>query len=117
MTPARGRETIDFVRASFRVSIRQTCRTVPACRATYGSRRPEQAPLIREIARHATGKLPPTGEPTKGIRGPGTQAGQIVEGEDVVGGNREVAAFARRCSGRSCIWINERAQDFHEHGL
>ena len=55
MTPARGREMIDFVRASFRVSIRRACRTVPACRATYHyrSRRPEQAPLrkrIREIA-------------------------------------------------------------------
>jgi hypothetical protein len=87
-------------------------------RATYHyrSRRPEQASLrkwIREIARHATnGKTTRTGEPTKGIGGPGRQAGQIVEGEDVVGGNREVAAFARRRSGRSCIWINERAQDF-----
>src|SRR5262249_1472381 len=35
MTPARGREIIDFVRASFQVSIRRACRTVPACRATY----------------------------------------------------------------------------------
>jgi len=26
---------IDFVRASFRVSIRRACRTVPACQATY----------------------------------------------------------------------------------
>jgi hypothetical protein len=71
MTPARGRETIDFVRASFRVSIRQTCRTVPACRATYhyGSRRPEQAPLIREIARHATGKLPPLGSRQRASEG------------------------------------------------
>jgi hypothetical protein len=54
MTPARGREMIDFVRAAFRVSIR-ACRTVPACRATYHyhSRRPEQAALrqrIREVA-------------------------------------------------------------------
>ena len=55
MTPARGREMIDFVRAAFQVSIRRACRTVPACRATYHyrSRRSEQAPLrkrIREIA-------------------------------------------------------------------
>ncbi len=55
MTPARGREMIDFVRTVFRVSIRRACRAVPACRATYHyrSRRPEQAPLrkrIREIA-------------------------------------------------------------------
>src|SRR5262245_14064271 len=55
MTPARGHEMIDFVRASFQASIRRACRTVPACRATYHyrSRRPEQAPLrkqIREIA-------------------------------------------------------------------
>ena len=55
MTPARGREMIDFVRGSFRVSIRRACRAVPAARATYHyrSRRPEQAPLrkrIREIA-------------------------------------------------------------------
>jgi len=52
ITPARGREMIDFVR---RVSIRRVCRSIPACRATYHyrSRRPEQAPLrkcIREIA-------------------------------------------------------------------
>ena len=55
MTPARGREMIDFVRGAFQVSIRKACRAVPACRATYHyrSRRPEQAPLrkrIREIA-------------------------------------------------------------------
>jgi len=55
MTPARGREMIDFARAAFQVSIRRSCRAVPACRATYHyrSRRPEQAPLrkrIREIA-------------------------------------------------------------------
>jgi len=55
MTPARGREMIDFVRSAFRVSIRRACRTIRACRATYHyrSRRPEQAPLrkrIREIA-------------------------------------------------------------------
>ena len=55
MTPARGREMIDFVRNAFRVSIRKACRAIPACRATYHCRscRPEQAPLrkrIREIA-------------------------------------------------------------------
>jgi putative transposase len=55
MTPARGREMIDFVRTTFRVSIRRACRAIPACRGTchYRSRRPEQAPLrrrIREIA-------------------------------------------------------------------
>jgi putative transposase len=55
MTPARGREMIDFVRGAFGVSIRKACRAVPTCRATYHyrSRRPEQAPLrkrIREIA-------------------------------------------------------------------
>jgi putative transposase len=55
MTPARGREMIDFVRSTFRLSIRRACRAVLACRATYHyrSRRPEQAPLrkrIREIA-------------------------------------------------------------------
>jgi putative transposase len=46
---------IDFVRSTFRLSIRRARRAVPACRATYHyrSRRPEQAPLrkrIREIA-------------------------------------------------------------------
>src|SRR5215467_5156367 len=35
MTPARGREMIDFARAAFQVSIRRSCRAVPACRATY----------------------------------------------------------------------------------
>ena len=55
MTPARGRDMIDFVRGAFGVSIRKACRAIPACRATYHyrSRRPEQAPLrkrIREIA-------------------------------------------------------------------
>jgi putative transposase len=55
MTPARGREMIDFVRTTFRVSICRACRAIPACRGTYHycSRRPEQAPLrrcIREIA-------------------------------------------------------------------
>jgi len=55
MTPARGREMIDFARVAFRVSIRRACRTIPACRATYHyrSRGPVQAPLrqrIREIA-------------------------------------------------------------------
>ena len=54
MTPARGREMIDFVCGAFGVSIRKACRAIPACRATYHyrSRRPEQAPLrkrIREI--------------------------------------------------------------------
>ena len=54
MTPARGREMIDFVWGAFGVSIRKACRAIPACRATYHyrSRRPEQAPLrkrIREI--------------------------------------------------------------------
>jgi hypothetical protein len=51
MTPARGREMIDFVRAAFQVSIRRACRTVPACRATYHyrSRRSEQAPLRKRI--------------------------------------------------------------------
>ena len=46
---------VNFVRTSFRVSIRRACRAVPACRATYHyrSRRPEQAvprKRIREIA-------------------------------------------------------------------
>jgi HTH-like domain len=55
MTPARGREMIDFVRDAYAVSIRRACRAIPACRASYHyrSRRPEQAPLrkrIREIA-------------------------------------------------------------------
>jgi putative transposase len=55
MTPARGREMIDFVRSAFCISIRRACRVIPACRATYHyrSRRPEQGPLrrrIREIA-------------------------------------------------------------------
>jgi hypothetical protein len=46
MTPARGREIIDFVWEAFRVSIRLACRAVPAPRATYHyrSRRPEQSP-------------------------------------------------------------------------
>ena len=48
MTPARGREMIDFVRTAFQVSIRRACRTVPVCRATYHYRK---RPLgIREIA-------------------------------------------------------------------
>ena len=54
MTPARGREIIDFVREASRVSMRRACRAVPTPRATYHrSHRPEQAPLrkrIREIA-------------------------------------------------------------------
>ena len=55
MTPARGRDMIDFVRGAFGVSVRKACRAIPACRSTYHyrSRRPEQAPLrkrIREIA-------------------------------------------------------------------
>jgi putative transposase len=51
MTPARGREMIDFVRGAFRVSIRKACRAIPACRATYHyrSRRPEQAALMQRI--------------------------------------------------------------------
>jgi hypothetical protein len=36
---------IDFLRASFQVSIRRACRTVPACQATYHLRQ-----RIREIA-------------------------------------------------------------------
>jgi putative transposase len=55
MTPARGREMIDFVHSAFGVSIRKACRAIPACRATYQyrSHRPEQVLLrkrIREIA-------------------------------------------------------------------
>ena len=55
MTPARGRETVDFARTAIRVSVRRACRAVPAPRSTYHyrSRRPEQAFLrkrIREIA-------------------------------------------------------------------
>src|SRR6516165_10268391 len=54
MTPARGREMIDFVRNAFRVLIRRACRAVPACRANYHyrSRRPEQAPLRKRTAIH-----------------------------------------------------------------
>src|SRR5262249_35668616 len=63
----------------------------------------------------ADGKTTPTSEPAKGIGEPGGQAGQIVEGEAV--GIVEVALFARRRSSRSCIWINQRAQDFRQHGL
>jgi hypothetical protein len=40
MTPARGREMIDFVRRAFGVSIRKACRAIPACRATYHYRFP-----------------------------------------------------------------------------
>lgn len=55
MTPARGREMVDFVRTVFRVSIRRACRAMLAPRSTYHyrSRRPEQAALrkrIREVA-------------------------------------------------------------------
>jgi putative transposase len=55
MTPARGREMINVVRKAFCVSIRRSCRAIPAGRGTYHYRfrRPEQAPLrkrIREIA-------------------------------------------------------------------
>ena len=51
MTPARGRETVDFVRTAFRVSVRRACRAVPAPRSTYHyrSRRPEQAFLRKRI--------------------------------------------------------------------
>src|SRR6516225_4654638 len=35
----------------------------------------------------------------------------------IVGGNHEVALFARRRSRWSCIGINQRAQNFREHGL
>ncbi len=51
ITPARGREMIDFVWEAFRVSIRRACRAVPAPRATYHyrSRRPGPAPLRKRI--------------------------------------------------------------------
>ncbi|WP_371823146.1 MULTISPECIES: IS3 family transposase [Microvirga] len=51
MTPARGREIVDFVRTVFRVSIRRACRAVPAPRSTYHyrSRRPQQAALRKRI--------------------------------------------------------------------
>jgi putative transposase len=57
MTPARGREMIDFVREAFRVSIR--CRAIPACRGTYHyrSRRTEQAPLMKRIREIAETRL------------------------------------------------------------
>jgi putative transposase len=59
MTPARGREMIDFVRDAFRVSIRGACRAIPACRATYHyrSRRPEQAPLRKRIGEIAETRM------------------------------------------------------------
>jgi putative transposase len=53
MTPARGREMVDFVRAAFGVSVRRACRAVPAPRSTYHHRSRKQAVLrerIREIA-------------------------------------------------------------------
>jgi len=51
MTPARGRDMIDFVRGAFGVSVRKACRAIPACRSTYHyrSRRPEQAPLRKSL--------------------------------------------------------------------
>src|SRR5207248_9394950 len=67
----------------------------------------------------AEGKAASTGEPAKSIRKPGGQAGQIIEGEDmpIVGGNHEVALFARSRSRWSYIGINQRSQEYREHGL
>jgi hypothetical protein len=67
----------------------------------------------------ADGKATSAGDPTKGIRQPKGRAQQIVEGEDmaVVGGNHEVALLPRRRSCWSCVGIDQRAQDFREHGL
>ncbi len=52
MTPARGREMIDFVRGAFGVSIRKACRAIPACRATYHYRSsPTRAGALRKRIR------------------------------------------------------------------
>lgn len=55
MTPARGRELVEFLRTAYRVSIRRACRVLPVSRSSYPyrSRRCEQVVLrkrIREIA-------------------------------------------------------------------
>ena len=55
MTPARGRELVEFLRTASRVSIRRACRVLPVSRSSYPyrSRRCEQVVLrkrIREIA-------------------------------------------------------------------
>lgn len=55
MKPARARKLVDYLRTSYRISIRRACRAYPLDRSSYHykSRRPEQAPLckrIREIA-------------------------------------------------------------------
>jgi hypothetical protein len=64
--------------------------------------------LITVCIKLTNGKTTPTGEPAKGIGEPGRQAGQIIEGEDmaIVGGNHEVALFARKRFRRSCVGIN-----------
>ncbi len=55
MRPGRARELVDYLRASYRISIRRACLAFPLHRSSYHykSRRPDQAPLrkrIREIA-------------------------------------------------------------------
>ena len=55
MKPARARKAVDYLRTSYRISIRRACRAFPLDRSTYHyrPRRPEQAPLrkrIRELA-------------------------------------------------------------------
>lgn len=55
MKPGRARALVDYLRASYRISIRRACRAFPLERSTYHyrSRRPDQAVLrkrIREIA-------------------------------------------------------------------
>jgi putative transposase len=55
MKPARARKAVDYLRTSYRISIRRACRAFPLDRSTYHyrHRRPEQAPLrkrIRELA-------------------------------------------------------------------
>lgn len=55
LTPVRGREMIDFVRAAFQVSIRRACRAVPAPRSSYPytSVRPPQDVLRKRIRKLA----------------------------------------------------------------
>jgi len=55
MTPGRGREGVDELRGTWKVSIRRACSAIQAQRSSYfyQSRRPDRAPLtnrIKEIA-------------------------------------------------------------------
>ena len=55
MKAARARKVVDYLRTSYRISIRRACRAFPLNRSTYHYRhcRPEQAPLRKRIREFA----------------------------------------------------------------